>query len=266
MTAEPAPAAIGVTVLGSGSRGNCLVVHAADGAILVDAGFSAKELRRRLRVAQVDEALIRAVLVSHEHEDHVRGLDVVGRQLDVPVFANRMTVEAVRDRTGLKASTHVFASGSVFPVGDMSVEPFSIPHDAIDPVGFVIEWQGRRIGIATDLGHVSHLTRNRLRACDLLVVESNHDIAMLRDSRRPWSLKQRVLSRHGHLSNEASMELVREVVCERTRHLVLAHASQECNQYELVERKAVECLSEIGRPDIAPQVARQDDALPTLWL
>ena len=266
MTAEPAPTAIGVTVLGSGSRGNCLVIQAGHGAILVDAGFSAKEIRHRLRTAQIDEALIRAILVSHEHDDHVRGLDVVGRQLGVPVFANRMTVEAVRDRTGLKTSVQVFASGSAFAAGDMSVDPFSIPHDAIDPVGFVVEWQGRRIGIATDLGHVSHLTRNRLRDCDLLVVESNHDIAMLRDSRRPWSVKQRILSRHGHLSNEASMELVREVVCERTRHLVLALASQECNRYELVERTAAECLSQLGRPDIEPQVARQAASLPTLWL
>ena len=266
MTAEPAPTAIGVTILGSGSRGNCLVVRAADGAVLVDAGFSAKEIRRRLRVAQVDETLIRAILVSHEHDDHVRGLDVLGRQLDVPVFANRMTIEAVRDRTGLRTSVHVFASGSAFAVEGMSVDPFSIPHDAIDPVGFVVECQGRRIGIATDLGHVSHLTRNRLRDCDLLVVESNHDIAMLRDSRRPWSIKQRILSRHGHLSNEASMDLVREIVCERTRHLVLAHASQECNRYELVQEKATECLSELGRPDIEPQVARQADSLPTLWL
>ncbi|MBT3376681.1 MAG: MBL fold metallo-hydrolase [Lentisphaerae bacterium] len=257
---------VGVTVLGSGSSGNAIVVHTETDGFLIDAGFSARELKRRMREAGIDESLIRAIIVSHEHGDHVRGLRVCAKQLQVPIYANRRTADAIRQREKDLGQVHVFASGNPFRVGECQVEPFSIPHDANDPVGFVIRWHDRKIGLATDLGHASHLVCYQLKSCDLLVVESNHDIQMLSRSERPWSLKQRILSRHGHLSNAASMELLQRVLDERTKHLVLAHASQECNRYELVEESIQTCLAGLGREDISAYVAKQDSWLPTVWV
>ena len=257
---------LGVTVLGSGSQGNALVVHSATEALLVDAGFTARELQRRLGEAGLDPGLLKAILVSHEHADHVRGLGVSARHYGIPVYCNRLTAEVLRSRDEDLGQITIFAVGAAFRVGEFEVEPFSIPHDANDPVGFVIRTAGFKIGLATDLGHASHLVCHHLQACDLLVVESNHEIAMLRDSTRPWPLKQRILGRHGHLSNADSMDLLKRVVHARTRFLVLAHASTECNRYELVERYAADCLAGLGRPDVTIRVARQDTWLPTLWL
>ena len=257
---------VGITVLGSGSNGNAIVLHRQGEAILVDAGFSARELRRRLREAGIDETALRAVIVSHEHIDHIKGLRVCARQLGLPIYSNRGTAAAVRDREKDIGRLNIFTAGTPFDIGGFSVEPFSIPHDASDPMGFVIRVDGAKVGLATDLGHVSHLVSYQLRECDALIVESNHDMGMLQHSRRPWSLKQRIMGRHGHLSNRKSMELVRDVLHERTRHLILAHASRECNRYELVEQSARQCLMDLGRPDIVPLVARQDQSLPTVWL
>lgn len=257
---------VGVTVLGSGSNGNAIVIHTATDALLIDAGFSSRELRRRMREAGIEESLIRAIVVSHEHGDHVRGLRICAKQLDVPIYANRRTADAIRQREKNLGQVHVFASGNPFRVGDYQLEPFSIPHDANDPVGFIIRRQDRKIGLATDLGHASHLVCYQLKNCDLLVVESNHDVEMLSRSERPWSLKQRILSRHGHLSNEASMELLQKVLDKRTKYLVLAHASQECNRYELVEESIRDCLATLKRDDITALVAKQDSWLPTIWV
>ena len=199
---------LGVTVLGSGSQGNALVVHSATEALLVDAGFTARELQRRLGEAGLDPGLLKAILVSHEHADHVRGLGVSARHYGIPVYCNRLTAEVLRSRDEDLGQITIFAVGAAFRVGEFEVEPFSIPHDANDPVGFVIRTAGFKIGLATDLGHASHL------------------------------------------------------VC----FLVLAHASTECNRYELVERYAADCLAGLGRPDVTIRVARQDTWLPTLWL
>ncbi|OGV61753.1 MAG: hypothetical protein A3K19_11160 [Lentisphaerae bacterium RIFOXYB12_FULL_65_16] len=257
---------MGVTVLGSGSDGNAIVVQTPSEAILIDAGFSARELQRRLDEAGVDESLLTAILVTHEHVDHVRGLRVYAKRRNLPVYSNHLTAEGLRDRAHVNGAVRLFTTGSAFEIGEFRVDPFSIPHDAIDPVGFVIRWRDRRIGIATDLGHVSHLVCHHLRECDLLIVESNHDLTLLQNSSRPWALKQRIMGRHGHLSNDASMDLVRRVLHARTQHLILAHASQECNCYDLVHRHATKCLKELHRHDITPLVARQESVLPPVWL
>jgi phosphoribosyl 1,2-cyclic phosphodiesterase len=257
---------LGLTVLGSGSQGNALVVHGPTGALLLDAGFSARELADRLGSAGLAPAQLTAIVVSHEHADHVKGLRVFAERYSLPVFANRGTATVLRNRDGRLGQVRLFSAGTPFPVGPFSVYPFSIPHDAFDPVAFVVQGHGRRLGIATDLGHVNHLVAHQLRECDVLVLESNHDVAMLGSSARPWALKQRILGRHGHLSNEACMELLRSVVHARTRHVVMAHASEECNCYDLVARTVRECLTRLGRPDIVAHVARQDQPLPTLWV
>lgn len=260
------PEKLGITVLGSGSRGNAIVVHTPTEALLVDAGFSARETFRRMQEAGLDHHLIKAIVVSHEHTDHIRGVRVCAKRLNVPVYSNRQTAEVLRERDEDWGQLRIFASGSAFSVGGFDVQPFSIPHDANDPVGFVVRCGDRKVGLATDLGHASHMVCYQLRGCDLLVLESNHDISLLRDSSRPWSLKQRILGRHGHLSNDDSMALLETVLDVRTRHIILAHASQECNRYELVKDCVLQRLAKLGRTDIAAHVARQEEHLPTVWL
>jgi len=265
-TTEHEAERLGVTVLGSGSRGNAIVVSGPGGGILFDAGFSGRELHRRLREADISPSVLQAIVVSHEHSDHVSGLRVTAKRLGVPVYSNRGTASAIRHREDNMGPMHVFSAGAPFRVADLTIEPFSIPHDATDPVGFAIHWRDRKIGLATDLGHASHLICYQLQGCDALIVESNHDVRMLQNSRRPWTLKQRILGRHGHLSNDTSMDLLRRVVTDRTRHIVLAHASEECNRYDLIEQCARECLDTLGRGDIEPLVATQNAVLPTVWI
>jgi phosphoribosyl 1,2-cyclic phosphodiesterase len=264
---RPPEVGLGLTVLGSGSRGNALVLHGPEGGVLVDAGFSLTELRRRLDTARVPLDWLRAILITHEHTDHTEGLRLLARLLGIPVFCNRLTADAIRatDRAP-DGAMNLFTSGAPFDLFGFRVEPFSIPHDAADPTAFVLHAQGRKVAIATDLGHANHLAHHHLQDCDLLVLESNHDVDLLMRSRRPMGVKHRILSRHGHLSNEACMQLLRLVLRPRTRHVILAHASEECNRYELIERCASACLAGAGRRDIAPLVARQHEVLPTLWV
>lgn len=258
--------AVGMTVLGSGSRGNAAVIHNGRQSVLIDAGFSAKELTRRLELIDLDPGTLSAVVVSHEHSDHVRGLRVFAQRFGLPIFANRGTATVLRHRDSKLTQLSIFSAGSAFDVGDFRILPFSIPHDANDPVAFVVETAALRIGVATDMGHVNHLVIHQLKACDALILESNHDIDLLGSSRRPWSLKQRILSRHGHLSNAACAQLIQAIIDRRTRHIVMAHASEECNRYDLIEQSALTCLGELNRSDVGAYVARQDDPLPTVWL
>jgi len=256
---------IGVTVLGSGSTGNSIVVQGEDRALLVDAGFSMKQTRERLAKANIDTSNLEAILVSHEHNDHVKGLRVAAKQLKIPVYCNRSTAMVLKERQTAPEKLTLFSTGNSFTKGEFTISPFSIPHDAMDPVGFIIETDQHKIGIATDLGHVSNPVAYHLRECDILVIESNHDLELLKQSERPWSLKQRIMGRHGHLSNDASSELTKKIIHERTSHLVLAHASEDCNRTHLIEKAVKDTLAEVNRPDVSPWIAAQQQSLPTLW-
>ncbi|MCF7853411.1 MAG: MBL fold metallo-hydrolase [Candidatus Pacebacteria bacterium] len=255
---------IGLTVLGSGSRGNGIVVQSDDASILIDAGFSSREIQRRMCTVGLENLKLDAVLVSHEHSDHVKGLRVLAKQLDLPVFCNRGTGEVIKDRGLSPDQLSLFSAGASFTIRDMTIEPFSIPHDAMDPMGFIIRTPTHKVGIVTDLGHVSRMACHHLRECDILVLESNHDLDMLRQSTRPWSLKQRIISRHGHLSNDDSMALLQQILHPRTKHVVLAHASQDCNRYDLVRKCVTANLTSWQRPDVQAYVATQDTPLPTI--
>lgn len=265
---RPDGTTLGLSVLGSGSAGNAMVIHGADGGLLIDAGFSATELRRRLEQAGIPEGWVRAILITHEHHDHVQGLRLCARAWSVPVYCTRLTGDQIRERGHAESdqALHLFTPGAPFEFQGFRVEPFTIPHDAADPVGFTVHWGDRKIAVVTDLGHANGLVHLHLNACDGLVVESNHDVGMLMNSRRPMHLKHRIRGRHGHLSNLECMELLRHVLHARTRYVVLVHASRECNRYELVERCIAECLTGLGRADVATHVARQDVILPTLWV
>jgi phosphoribosyl 1,2-cyclic phosphodiesterase len=305
-----------MTVLASGSRGNCTVVSAGRTSVLVDAGVSCREILKRMQLAGEDPSKLDAILITHEHQDHVQGLSVLARRLGIPVYfteathrawmrwmvpQRRMTYadwlaarkaeaaekaaeaaekdaevstnlstpdapltaeaanpfyreaglaecaaeqeEYARQQSATATETtadpcalpgvEYFESGKAFSIGDLKVTAFTIPHDAADPVGFVVESEGIRIGLATDLGYMPANVSQQLRRCDVVMLESNHDLDMLRDGPYPWSVKQRVLSRVGHLSNAAAAEFLERGYDGQAAYVVLAHLSESNNMPEL---------------------------------
>ncbi len=292
-----------MTVLASGSRGNSSVVTVGRTSVLVDAGLSCRELLKRMQAAGENPADLDAILITHEHQDHVQGLSVMARRLGIPVYFTQATHRAwLRWMTPQKRMTYAdwlaarkqeaatkeaeapageqdvtvesslyretelaacaeeaaeleqecdgkpgktavdptalpavefFEAGKSFLIGDAQITAFTIPHDAVDPVGFVVEGEGVRIGMATDLGYMPQNVAQQLRRCDIVMLESNHDLDMLRDGPYPWSVKQRVLSRVGHLSNTAAAEFLEKGYDGCAQYVVLAHLSQSNNMPEL---------------------------------
>lgn len=257
---------LGITVLGSGSSGNSIIIHGREGDILVDAGFSLKELRKRMAAAEVEERRLRAILVTHEHGDHAKGVGVASRGLGLPVYTTPATARMLAPKKRIGEDVVLFNAGQTFTVGEFEVQPFSIPHDAVDPVGFTFTVPGFKLGVATDIGYPSSVICHHLGECDILLLESNHDLTMLRQSDRPWRLKQRIMGRQGHLNNTDSLMLLKRVLHTKTRHLIIGHTSRECNTYELVEALAAQSLVDLGRADVILKIARQETHLPTIWV
>lgn len=285
-----------MTVLASGSKGNSTVVATQRTRILVDAGLSCREILKRMQTAGEDPRSLDAILITHEHQDHIQGVAVLARKLGIPVYFTEMTHRAwVRWMRPRKRMTYAdwlrqrqhgaaeatsktcaevdasvdqpdeelcdegasaerdpaaipslafFEAGKRFMVGDIEVEPFTIPHDAADPVGFVFVGDGVRIGFATDLGYMPANARQALRRCDVLLLESNHDTEMLRDGPYPWSVKQRVMSRVGHLSNEAAAEFLERNYDGQAAYVILAHLSESNNLPALARVSAERALSD----------------------
>jgi phosphoribosyl 1,2-cyclic phosphodiesterase len=256
-----------LTILGSGSSGNCAYVETSETRILVDAGFSARQIRQRLaEIGRTPENLT-GIIVTHEHSDHVQGLRILAEKLCIPIYCNRPTHEAIQFQLRFKVDCQLFTTGASFEVGDMLVETFSIPHDAQDPVGFLLRTNGTNIGFLTDLGHATKLVLERVRPAHVLVLEANHDVKMLQDCvRRPWSLKQRILGRHGHLSNEAAADAAEEIMSADLRHLYLGHLSRECNRPELAQAVVNERLRKIGASHVSLSLTAQNVPCPTLSL
>jgi phosphoribosyl 1,2-cyclic phosphodiesterase len=323
------------TVLASGSKGNCTVVTGGNTRILVDAGLSCRELFRRMKLVDEDPATLDAIIVTHEHSDHVAGLAVTARKLGIPVYftepthrawvrwlsprkqmtytqwleqcrqqaAARMAeadapgtedcdpeeadtesaeVAGVSDETSVvtakkKAAekekkdptelpaVHYFQAGKPIQIGDISVSPFTIPHDAADPVGFVFQAEGVRMAVATDLGYMPPNVKAQLKAVDLLLLESNHDLEMLRDGPYPWSVKQRVLSRVGHLSNEAAATYLETEYDGQAAYVILGHLSESNNLPELARISAERALN--GRASLLANrllLAAQHEPLATI--
>jgi phosphoribosyl 1,2-cyclic phosphodiesterase len=277
---------VNFTILGSGSGGNCAYVESGETRILVDAGFSPMQIRKRLASIGRTPEKLSAILITHEHSDHIAGLLGLADKFQIPVYCNRETQDATvwalktkwlckksSPPDGSDATEHVkakinwqlFATGAGFEIGDVSIETFSIPHDAQDPVGFLLRTASGNIGFATDLGHVTKLVLERIRAANVLVIESNHDVKMLQDCpRRSWALKQRILGRHGHISNLTAAETVAQIMSAGLRQLYLAHLSRECNKPELAEHIMAEQLHHIGATHVRLQVAAQDVPCVTL--
>jgi phosphoribosyl 1,2-cyclic phosphodiesterase len=227
----PPSSQLRVCVLASGSSGNCIHVASAATALLIDAGISARETLRRMETAGLDPAQLRAICVSHEHTDHVAGLAQLHKKLGLKLYANGDTARNIRGAEHLP--WNLFTDGCPFAVGDIEILPFPLPHDAFAPVGFVLSSGSARLGIATDLGMPTQLARERLRGCQLVVLEANHDETLVHSSFRPWSLKQRILGRQGHLSNETAAALLADIAGDTLQQVFLAHLSQECNQPDL---------------------------------
>jgi phosphoribosyl 1,2-cyclic phosphodiesterase len=313
-----------MTVLASGSRGNSTVVSSSRTRILVDVGVSCREVFKRMAAAGEDPRTLNAILITHEHQDHVQGVAVTARKLGIPVYFTESTHRAwmrwmtpqkkmtyadwlaarqeaaravaapvnpeIEDREAfeeeqqeLGSSSEIkaepekdpcalpgveyFSSGEGFCVGDISVIPFTIPHDAVDPVGFIFVAEGVRIGLATDLGYMPPNAKRHLKKCDVLMLESNHDLDMLRDGPYPWSVKQRVMSRVGHLSNLAAAEFLEGEYDGGAAYVVLAHLSENNNLPELARVAAERALQ--GRMNLLSNrllLASQDRPLESIIL
>jgi phosphoribosyl 1,2-cyclic phosphodiesterase len=255
------------TILGSGSSGNCAYVETPEARILVDAGFSPRQIRQRLASIGRTPENLTAILITHEHSDHISGLIGIAAKLNIPIYCNRDTKDAFEFQLQTKFNCNLFNTGASFEIADILVETFSIPHDAQDPVGFLLRTARGNIGFVTDLGHTTRLVLDRIRAANVLVLESNHDVKMLQDCpRRSWPLKQRILGRHGHLSNVAAAEAAAQIMSAGLRHLYLAHLSRECNKPELAQHVMAEQLHHIGATHVQLQLAAQDVPCATLEL
>lgn len=336
------------TVLASGSKGNCTVVTGGKTRILVDAGLSCRELFRRMRQVDEDPATLDAIIITHEHSDHVAGLAVTARKLGIPVYFTEAThrawirwlsprrqmtyaqwIEQCRQQAAARMAeadapstedcdaeesidseesadseeaaesgqqtetasatpsanenasdtkkkkepknptwlprVDYFEAGKPLQIGDISVSPFTIPHDAADPVGFVFQAEGVRMAVATDLGYIPPNVKAQLKGVDLLLLESNHDLEMLRDGPYPWSVKQRVLSRVGHLSNEAAATYLETEYDGQATYVILGHLSESNNLPELARITAERALN--GRASLLANhllLAAQHEPLSTL--
>jgi phosphoribosyl 1,2-cyclic phosphodiesterase len=212
---------------------------------LIDAGLSRKETFERLDAAGVSPESLTAILITHEHTDHVAGLPAIAKKLEIPVYVSRLTAPAI-PWGEFTPRLELFQAGSSFPVGDIDVTSFTIPHDAADPVGFSLRAEGIKISIATDLGYLPESVRFQLAGSEVVLLESNHDLEMLKVGPYPWAVKQRVMGRMGHLSNEVACRFVRDVLDTRTSTLILGHLSEHNNHPELVRLMGSQALDGRG--------------------
>jgi phosphoribosyl 1,2-cyclic phosphodiesterase len=279
-----------LTILASGSGGNCTYLETDSTRILIDAGLSVKQMEERLATVGRKLADVHAVLITHEHRDHIEGLSLLARRFEIPIYTNHETRAAIlenwqgpRKKGGSNGadeetssngdSKHasvkwkIFENGHRFSVGDFDVEPFSVLHDAADPVGFLFLHGGRRIAFLTDVGQMTHLTLQKMREVDVLVLESNHDLDLLQKNReRPESLKQRIRGKHGHLSNKDAAAAISQVISKRLCHVFLAHLSEDCNCPKIAETSMRKILQDMGASHVQVTVTSQDRPCQTFDL
>jgi phosphoribosyl 1,2-cyclic phosphodiesterase len=247
-------------VLGSGSGGNCTFFATEKVKVLVDAGFSGRETERRL--AGIGERLenVSAILVTHEHSDHVGGLSRLAKKYKIPVYITAATRAALSPQVTLTVVEYI-SPGHCFQIADLTVEPFTIPHDCVDPVAFRLTVAGVRVALATDLGYLPENVKHYLRGCQAMILESNHDLEMLRTGPYPWHLKQRVMGRTGHLSNTALCDFLRgEEFDGETQTVILAHLSEQNNHPQLAQMEAARALEMRSREGTKLVVSSQHEA------
>lgn len=231
----------------SGSSGNSIYLGTAQTHLLIDAGVSGVRIADALRELRVEPERIGGILITHEHTDHIKGAGIFSRKFDVPIYAREKTWHAMRKELGkLKEENIRIINSEYFTIGEIDICNYSIPHDAADPVAYTFYVYDRKISVATDLGCVTDTIHGNVMGSDLVLLESNHDVEMLRNGSYPWPLKKRILSDHGHLSNEHAAALVTELVRSGTKHIYLGHLSQENNYPELAFAASRQALAECG--------------------
>jgi phosphoribosyl 1,2-cyclic phosphodiesterase len=253
------------SVLGSGSGGNCSVVSCGSTHLLVDAGLSASQIRQRLGLLGLEYEQISGILITHEHQDHARGLEVLLKRHSVPVYTSALTRQVLRESIRLEVPWKLVAPGSIFRHEDVEVDTFPVPHDAVEPICFVLRGRNASLGVVTDAGHVSNMMLSKLRGLNALFVEANYDCDLLeQDDKRPYSTKQRISSQHGHLSNAQAAELLAKIAHSGMERIVLGHLSRDCNEPELACGQIRTALTVAGHPHVEIHCATQDK--PTPWL
>jgi len=252
-----------ICILASGSRGNSIYISSGDTSVLVDAGLSGVEIERRMTSRDLSIKDIDGIIVSHEHSDHIQGVGVLARRHNLPVYISPKTLNAAKTQLGNIQHINNFSCGTEFTIKDLNIRPFSISHDACDPAGFTIGSNGHKVGIATDIGIATAMVRQHLKNCCCLILEANHDVPMLEEGPYPWSVKQRVKGRNGHLSNESSRELLLDVMHDKMTYLILAHLSETNNLPDKALRVVTEHLTD---SNLKVCVAEQSCAGPIIHL
>ncbi len=252
-------------VLASGSKGNAILVSSTHTSILIDAGLSAREVLRRM-CATVRSIPPQALLISHEHSDHVRGLGVLSRRLDLPVYLTQDTLARMPASAGYPARAEIIHAEQSFTVGDLGVTAFSVPHDAADPVGFVVEHDGLRLGICTDLGASTDTVLRHLKGCQALILEANHDLDLLWGGPYPGFLKKRIAGQRGHLSNRQTCELLHALCHPALETVVMAHLSEVNNSPDCIRRELAGLRAESGWSGVRFELASQFAGLPAIAL
>ena len=246
------------SVLASGSKGNACYVETDNTKILIDAGLSCRELVKRLDIEGIVLDGLDAIILTHEHQDHIKGAGPISRRFNAPVYSNSLTMQRSSRILG-KIEAHIaIETGNAISIGDINVETFSKPHDAADPIGLVISSNHSRLGILTDLGICTEIIEYHLKDCTAVLIESNHDIDMLDNGPYPFHLKKRIRSSKGHLSNLESADLLKKLVHDKLDHVILAHLSEINNSPEKAMLEAKKALWEIGMDRVPVHVSYQD--------
>ena len=242
--------------MGSGSGGNATLIATEKVRLLVDIGFSFRETCKRLRAVGEDPKRIDAVLISHEHSDHVAGLPQLAKRLKAPIHITPLTNDAL-DWNSVEPELEHFDAGRRLTIGDIDIDTFTVPHDAADPVAFCFRAQGVKVGLVTDLGYMPESVRRQISGCDLLMIESNHDLDMLKVGPHPWFVKQRVMSRVGHLSNQALSDFLSTDFDRSTQVVILSHLSDANNHPAIARLFAQSALEQACARDTRIVVAEQ---------
>ena len=253
----------GFCPLASGSKGNAIFIGTKHTRILIDAGIRTKTIEERLSEIGVELESLEAILITHEHTDHIAGLSVLAERLNIPIFANAGTAKEIVAALGMRPKFKIFSSGETFHFKDLEIHPFSIPHDAFDPVAFTITMAHAKIGFCADLGHATSMVRKQLEGCNYLYLEANHEPSMVHACARPQVYKTRVLGKQGHLSNEECGKLLAHLFHPGLKHVHLAHLSSECNAEEVALRVVREALA--GK-ELEISIAYQNKRSKPIWI